>query len=190
MVFKSKVYTDRPPYADFDAPHKFQAIQSIIAKRLVEYPNAICSYSGGADSDIVLHLIETVRKAFELPPIAYCFFDTGLEMEATKKQVRAMEELYGIEIKTHKPKKNIVLSTREHGQPFLSKIVSAGLEGIRKKELPLSIAEEYANAENKIAKRAELKARYPKSESPINFLCCCNSKGEERPDIQLVINSS
>lgn len=31
--FRSRVYTDRPAYADFDAPAKFQAIQSIIAKR-------------------------------------------------------------------------------------------------------------------------------------------------------------
>lgn len=30
--------------ADFDAPQKFEAIKSIIAKRLREHPNAICSY--------------------------------------------------------------------------------------------------------------------------------------------------
>lgn len=51
-IYHSKVYTDRPAYADFDAPAKFTAIQSIIAKRLKQYPKAICSYSGGADSDI------------------------------------------------------------------------------------------------------------------------------------------
>ena len=45
--FRSRVYTDRPDYADFDAPAKFNAIQSIIAKRLTEHPKAICSYSGG-----------------------------------------------------------------------------------------------------------------------------------------------
>ena len=45
--YRSRVYTDRPPYADYDAPAKFQAIESIIAKRLTQYPNAICSYSGG-----------------------------------------------------------------------------------------------------------------------------------------------
>jgi len=44
--------------------------------------------------------------------------------------------------------------------------------------------------EDKEAKRKELKERYPKCESLINFLCCCNSKGEPRPNIQLVINSS
>jgi 3'-phosphoadenosine 5'-phosphosulfate sulfotransferase (PAPS reductase)/FAD synthetase len=188
--YKSKVYTDRPPYADFDAPHKFEAIKSIILRRLIEYPNAICSYSGGSDSDIMLHLIETVRKISDLPPIKYCFFNTGLEMEAIKRHVREVEELYGITIIEHRPKKNIVLATREHGQPFVSKIMSAGLEGVQKKNIPLSIADEYANAEDKVAKRAELKVRYPGCETTINFLCGCNSAGDPRPDIQLVINSS
>jgi len=188
--FKSRVYTDRPPYADFEAPHKFEAIKSIIARRLIEYPKTICSYSGGSDSDIMLHLVETVRKTFELPPINYCFFDTGLEMGATRRHVKYMEDLYGITITKHRPKINIIKSTREHGLPFISKIISSGLEGIQRKNIPLSIAEEYINAEDKIAKRAELKMRYPKCESEINFLCGCNSAGEPRPDIQLVINSS
>ena len=188
--YKSKVYTDRPPYADFEAPAKFEAIKSIIAKRLIEHPNAICSYSGGSDSDIMLHLIETVRQIFNLPPVQYCFFNTGLEMEAIKRHVKDMEKQYGVTITEYRPKKNIVLATREHGLPFVSKIMSAGLEGVQKKNIPLSIADEYAEAEDKAAKRAELKARYPGCESTINFLCGCNSKGEPRPNIQLVINSS
>lgn len=189
-TYKSRVYTDRPPYADFDAPHKFEAIKSIIARRLTEHPNAICSYSGGSDSDIMLHLIETVRKIFNLPPVHYCFFNTGLEMEAIKRHVKDMEKLYGVTITEHRPKKGVVQSTREHGIPFVSKIMSAGLEGVQKKGIPLSIADEYADAEDKVAKRAELKERYPKCESTINFLCGCNSAGEPRPNIQLVIGSS
>lgn len=188
--FRSKVYTDRPPYADFDAPNKFEAIKSIIAKRLIEHPNAICSYSGGSDSDIMLHLIETVRETFNLPPVQYCFFNTGLEMDAIKRHVREVETLYGVTITEHRPKKGIVQATREHGQPFVSKIMSAGLEGVQKKNIPLSIADEYANAEDKASKRQELRERYPKCESTINFLCGCNSAGEPRPDIQLVIGSS
>lgn len=189
-VFKSKVYTDRPVYADFDPPAKFEAIKSIIAKRLVEHPNAICSYSGGSDSDIMLHLIETVRETFELPPVQYCFFNTGLEMDAIKRHVRDTEEKYGITITEHRPKKGIVQATREYGIPFVSKIMSSGLEGVQRKNIPLSIADEYAAAEDKVAKRAELRKRYPKCESEINFLCGCNSTGEPRPDIQLVIGSS
>jgi len=189
-VYRSRVYTDRPAYADFDAPHKFEAIKSIIAKRLREHPNAICSYSGGSDSDILLHLIEQVRKTFNLPPIKYAFFNTGLEMEATKRHVREMESLYGVKITSYRPKINIVQATRKYGQPFVSKIMSAGLEGVQKKNIPLSIYDEYINAEDKAAKRRELRERFPGCESTINFLCCCNSAGEPRPEIQLVINSS
>ena len=125
-----------------------------------------------------------------LPKVKYVFFNTGLEMKATKDHVRAMEEKYGIEIETVRPKVNIVLATRRYGQPFVSKIMSYGLEGWQKKKIPLSIVDEYNSAEDKAAKRKELKERYPGSESTINFLCCCNSAGEPRPDIQLVINSS
>lgn len=191
--FKSRVYTDRPSYADLDSPEKFQAIQGIIATRLRQHPNLICSYSGGADSDILIDLIERTRKMFGegyLPPVKYVFFNTGLEMKATKDHVKATAEKYGVEIEECRPKINIVKSTREHGIPFVSKIMSQGLEGWQKKGIPLSIADEYAEAEDKVAKRKELKERYPKCESLINFLCCCNSAGEPRPNIQLVINSS
>lgn len=188
--FRSRVYTDRPDYADFDAPAKFQAIISIIAKRLIEHPKAICSYSGGADSDILIDLIERTRKVFELPPVDYAFFNTGLEMKATKEHVRFISEKYSVEIKEYRPKVNIVMAARTYGIPFVSKIMSSGLSEWQKKGIPLSIAEEYEQAEDKATKRKELKERYPKCESVINFLCCCNSAGEPRPNIQLVINSS
>ncbi len=191
--YRSAVYTDRPDYADFDAPHKFQAIESIILKRLREHPNAICSYSGGSDSDILLDLIERTRSRFaalKLPIVKYVFFNTGLEMKATKEHVKNMAHRYGVEIQEIRPTVNIVQATRKHGQPFVSKIMSAGLEEWQKKGIPLSIADEYAEAEDKAAKRQELRERYPGCESVINFLCCCNSAGEERPNIQLVINSS
>lgn len=189
-IYKSKVYTDRPDYADFDAPAKFEAIKSIVAKRLREHPNAICSYSGGADSDIMIDLIEQTREIFGLPPVRYVFFNTGLEMQATKDHVKATAKKYGIEIDECRPEVNIVKAVRTYGVPFVSKIMSAGLSEWQKKGVPLSIAQEYDQAEDKAAKRRELKERYPKCESLINFLCCCNAAGEPRPNIQLVINSS
>lgn len=188
--YRSRVYTNRPVYADFDSAAKFQAIQGIIATRIRQHPNAICSYSGGADSDILIDVIERTRTTFDLPPVKYVFFNTGLEMEATKRHVKETAEKYGIEIEEVRPKINIVKATREHGVPFVSKIMSAGLEGWQKKGIPLSIADEYAQAEDKAAKRQELKERYPKCEATINFICCCNSKGEPRPNIQLVINAN
>ena len=189
-TYKSRVYTERPAYADYDAPEKFEAIEGIIIHRLIQHPKAICSYSGGADSDIMIDVIERARAMLDLPPIKYVFFNTGLEMQATKDHVKATAEKYGVEIETVRPKVGIVRAVREHGVPFVSKIMSGGLEEWQKKGVPLSIAEEYEQAEDKAAKRIELKERYPKCESLINFLCCCNSAGEPRPNIQLVINSS
>lgn len=188
--FRSRVYTDRPDYADQPSPEKFQSIMGIIMTRIKQHPKAICSVSGGSDSDILIDLIERSRNLVGLPEVKYCFFNTGLEMDATKRHIKELEKKYGVEIKEYRPKKNIVLATREHGQPFISKIVSSAMECVQKKGLPLSIKEEYDNAEDKAAKRQELRERYPKSEIGINFLCCCNSAGEPRPDIQLVVNSS
>lgn len=188
--FHSRVYTNRPDYADLEAPEKFQAILGIIGTRLRQHPNAICSYSGGSDSDIMLDLIETARKFFGLPPVHYCFFNTGLEMQATKDHVNYVEEKYGIEITEYIPKKNIVLATREYGQPFISKIVSAAMDTVQKKGIPFSIREEYDRADDKKKIRQELRERYPNAEQGINFICCCNSAGEHRPNIQLVIDSS
>ena len=190
-TFRSRVYTDRPAYADYPAPEKFEAIQGIILTRLKQHPKVICSYSGGADSDILLDLIERTRKIFpSLPPVKYVFFNTGLEMKATKDHVREVAEKYGVEIETVRPKVGIVQAVRKHGVPFVSKIMSGGLSEWQKKGVPLSIADEYEEAEDKAAKRQELKERFPKCQSVINFLCCCNSAGEPRPNIQLVINSS
>lgn len=193
MIMKngvSKVYLDRPDYADFDSPAKFEAIKSIVAKRLKEHPNAICSYSGGADSDIMIDIIERTRDMFNLPPVRYVFFNTGLEMKATKEHVKETEKKYGVEIEKIRPEINIVQASRKYGIPFVSKIMSGGLSDWQRKGIPLSIAQEYDQAEDKAAKRQELRERYPKCESVINFLCCCNAAGEPRPNIQLVINSS
>ena len=189
-VYYSKVYTDRPAYADFDSAQKFLAIQSIIAKHLREHPKAICSYSGGSDSDIMIDILESTRKSFSLPPVKYVFFNTGLEMKATKDHVKATAQKYEVEIEEVRPDLNIVLAVRKYGIPFVSKIMSGGLDEWQKKDVPLAIADEYDQAEDKSEKRKELKERYPGCESLINFLCCCNAAGEPRPNIQLVINSS
>lgn len=188
--FHSRVYTDRPDYADLESPEKFQAILGIIGTRLRQHPKAICSYSGGSDSDILIDILETARKLFGLKPIEYCFFNTGLEMQATKDHVKEVEKKYGVTITEYRPKKNIVMATREFGQPFISKIVSNSMETVQRKELPFSIRKEYEEAEDKQAKRQELRERYPNAEQGINFLCCCNKDGEPRPNIQLVIDSS
>lgn len=187
--FRSRVYTDRPPYADFPAPQKFEAIKGIIARRLKEHPKAVCSYSGGSDSDILIHLIEQVRSIYNLPEVDYIFFNTGLEMEATKRHVRETAEKYGVEIKTVRPRKNIIQATREYGQPFISKAISQGLNCVQQKLIPFEIVDEYAAAQDKTIKYRELRDRYPNSSIGINCLCSCDSHGTPQHS-QMGINSS
>lgn len=181
--------SSRPNYADFDAPDKFQAIQGIIATRLTQHPKAICSYSGGSDSDILLDLIERTRELIpNLPPVKYVFVNTGLEMEATKRHVKEQAEKYGVEIDTVRPKINIIQATRKYGQPFMSKIISEALNMVQQKEIPFTISDEYRNLENlteKIAKVAELEKRYPKSRNVISWLCGCNKDGYPQAISQL-----
>ena len=88
-------------FYEYTAP---EAIESIIVQRLKEHPNAICSYSGGSDSDIMIDLIERARKMFLLPPVHYAFFNTGLELQATKDHVKATEKKYGVKITEYRPK--------------------------------------------------------------------------------------
>lgn len=180
---------NRPPYASFDSPAKFTAIQSIIAKRLKEHPEAICSYSGGSDSDIMLHLIEITRELFNLPPVEYEFFNTGLELKATKDHVKDMEKKYGVTIKEIRPRKSIVTVCKQYGIPFISKTISQGLDTWQRKNVPLSIIEEFETAEDKHKKLAELVERYPKSKKAIVFLCSCDKDGNPT-NSQTVISSS
>lgn len=85
------------------------------------YKKALCSISGGSDSDIVLDI---VSKCDNNKIVDYVFFDTGLEYQATKDHIIFLENKYNIKIETIRPKIPIPLSCRQYGQPFLSKHVS------------------------------------------------------------------
>lgn len=181
----SRVYTNRPEYADYDSVAKFQALEGIIIRRLTEHPNAICSYSGGSDSDILIDLIERTRKMFNiacgreaLKPVKYVFFNTGLEMKATKDHVKATAAKYGVEIEECRPKIGIVQAVKKYGVPFYTKHFSERLSDYQKKHVPLSIINEFQNATDKQKKFYEINERYPKCKSLINFLLSCDSNGK------------
>ena len=100
------------------------------AKQVIETHDCVSvSISGGADSDIVLDLIEKVREPDK--EIHYVWFNTGLEYQATKDHIKELEQKYGVEIEEHKPIKSIPLSVREFGVPFVSKYVSEMMERLQ-----------------------------------------------------------
>lgn len=192
-TYKSRVYTDRPAYADYEPAEKFEAIKGIIATRLKQHPKAICSYSGGSDSDIMIDLIEGeygVRKYIpSLPPVKYCFFNTGLEMKATKDHVKATAEKYGVEIEEVRPKISIVQASRQYGIPFASKAFSQRTSDLQRKNIPLSIIDEYEQAEDKEKAFARLVKKYPKSIRVLTFFCGCTKDGTPSTNRALTVNS-
>lgn len=181
----------KPYYANYDSAEKFSTIEAIIIQRLKFEERAICSYSGGSDSDILIDLIEGARRIFpDIPPVKYVFFNTGLEMDATKRHVKETEQKYGITIEEIKPNINIVRATRMYGQPFMSKAFSRRLQDFQEKKVPLSIYDEYWQAEDKAAKLQELKERYPKSACLICSILGVTAKGKPSTNKQLSLSSA
>ena len=91
------------------------------------------SISGGSDSDIILDIVEMVRK----PGIEvhYVFFYTGLEYMATKNHIKYLEEKYGVEIERVDAVVPIPKCAKKYGQPFLSKRVSDYIARLQKHDL-------------------------------------------------------
>ena len=78
---------------------------------------ALCSVSGGSDSDIMLDIIHKVDDSGK---VTYYWINTGLEYRATKEHLEELEQKYGIKIVRLKPDKSIPTCVKEYGVPFLS----------------------------------------------------------------------
>ena len=113
-------------FMDEDVPNNLNIRKYLIVTRnkLREYRRIAVSYSGGSDSDIMLDMIELVKPDNDCGDICYTFFDTGLEFDATLRQITAAEQKYGISVERIKPNKSIPAACREHGVPFICKDTS------------------------------------------------------------------
>ena len=90
---------------------------------------ALCSISGGSDSDIVLDILSHLETDGK---IIYYWINTGLEYQATKEHLDYLENKYQIQIKRIKAVKPIPLCVKEYGVPFLSKYVSEQIMRLQK----------------------------------------------------------
>lgn len=98
-------------------------IENKVVEVLDSYTECNVMISGGADSDIMLNIIEKSRP-FVNSQIKYYFVDTGLEYNATKKHIQDLMAIYNIDIEVRKPVKPIPTVVKEYGQPFINKRVS------------------------------------------------------------------
>lgn len=98
-------------------------------QKLQQHDKIVCSISGGADSDIVLDImtkLDTDKK------VKYVFFDTGVELQATKNHLDYLEQKYGVVIERLKAVKPIPVCCKEYGLPFWSKRVSEMIERLQR----------------------------------------------------------
>lgn len=109
-------------FAVFDGYAKAQSV-------IQRCNSAVCSISGGSDSDIVLDIMHNID---ENGKVTYFWIDTGLEYTATKEHIDCLEQKYGITIERIKAVKSIPACVREYGVPFLSKYVSEQMMRLQK----------------------------------------------------------
>ncbi len=131
--------------------------------RADRYKPIVCSISGGADSDIMLDMVHKIDR---MNKVRYVFFDTGLEMQATKNHIHDLEKKYGIVIDVAKPKKPIPTACKQYGQPFFSKEIAEKIERLQRhgfnwENEPLDV----------------LLKRYPKCKAALRWWC--NDFGEK-----------
>lgn len=101
-----------------------QKLHSVMKKH--EGKNIRVAYSGGADSDDVMHLLRLC--GYNVTGVMY---NTGLEYAATWEHVEYMRSI-GFDIEVIKAKRPIPTSQKVYGHAFISKRVSNMLERLQK----------------------------------------------------------
>lgn len=88
---------------------------------LNSHNNIMVSVSGGADSDNMIDIVEHLRPRDDKHRVTYVWFDTGVEMDATKRHLTYLENKYGITILRERWKTQVAGAVRNVGYPFYSK---------------------------------------------------------------------
>ena len=122
------------------------------------YHKIMVATSGGADSDIVIDLIE--RIGHPRSEVRYVFYETGLEFDATRRHLKYLEDRYGVKIDRIRAVTPIPLGVKKYGIPFLSKRASDYIHRLQKhgfqwEDGPFS----------------ELIQKYPRCQSALRWWC-------------------
>lgn len=115
MIDKSDEYISRAPTLTiYDGLVKASSV-------LNKYKNVLVSVSGGADSDNMIDIVEHLAPKDSSHKVTYVWFDTGVEMNATKRHLTFLEDKYGIAIQRERGKTQVAGAVRTVGYPFYSK---------------------------------------------------------------------
>jgi 3'-phosphoadenosine 5'-phosphosulfate sulfotransferase (PAPS reductase)/FAD synthetase len=99
---------------------------------LNSHNNIMVSVSGGADSDNMIDIVEHLRPRDDKHRVTYVWFDTGVEMDATKRHLVYLENKYGITILREHGETQVAGAVRNVGYPFYSKKFSEYIGRLQK----------------------------------------------------------
>ena len=99
---------------------------------LAAHYNVLVSVSGGADSDCMIDIVENLRPHDNAHTVTYTWFDTGVEMDATKRHLTYLENKYGITINRERGKTQVAGAVRNVGYPFYSKMFAEYIYRLQK----------------------------------------------------------
>ena len=113
-------------FPETECPNINSAFRKLHANLMFRSARATVSISGGADSDVMLDMIQALNpeKNYPFAEIHFVWFDTGIEYTATKQHLKDLEEKYGITIERKRAKTPVPLGCKTWGQPFISKQIS------------------------------------------------------------------
>ena len=113
-------------FPEKEYPNINSAFRKLHANLMFRSERAMVSISGGADSDVMLDMIQALNPAKNYPfaEIHFVWFDTGIEYTATKQHLKDLEEKYGITIERKRAKTPVPPGCKTWGQPFISKQIS------------------------------------------------------------------
>lgn len=102
-----------PTFAVYDGFCKTKSVMD-------QHSRILVSVSGGSDSDDMVDVVEHLKPGSGCE-VDYVWFNTGIEMDATKAHIRYLKSRYGIKIHEESGKKKVAAAVRSVGYPFYSK---------------------------------------------------------------------
>ena len=147
-----------------EAPDNLAITDALVKCNAVlrNHRKVLVSVSGGSDSDVMMDL---VLRCGGKEKATFAFFNTGLEYDATKKQIQYLRDKYDVDIVDLPPIKPIPTCVREYGVPFWSKHVSEMISRLQRH-----------NFKWEDRPFDELYAEYPKCKSALPWWCNGNVK--------------
>lgn len=132
---------------------------------LASHYNILVSVSGGADSDCMIDIVHNLAPQDDEHKITYVWFDTGVEMEATKRQLNYLEDKYGIKILRRRSKITVPAAIAKAGYPFFSKDYSERITHLQ-----------HQNFNWDVEAKEDLTKKYPNSKDALGWWCGTKGK--------------